>query len=822
MSRAFMKKRNTFRPTDIGGCTLWLDGADPAGTGVAPVAGSTITTWADKSTSANNATAYGTVTVNTLVNGKLAMLTTASSGFFGYLTNSTTTATTFVVATYVNANAYNRLFAVSSGTLTEYNNPGVALFACAINGASMGPFYNSQNVTPVTSGPITQNQPFIMTTLFTGTQCRVNLNGISTTTSPVNISTSFSYTYYGIGTHANGFGSVGECWNGIIAEVIHYQAALSVQNYQQVEAYLSQKWGLRQQIPQSHPGTTGIVYSQQSIPKALSLPYQNIFTPTSIGGCQIWMDAADITSFTFSSGSNISLWKDKSGYSNNFTTVSGTNTRIADGGYSVVSFSNGNYMTSANQVNLTTSSAVFIVCKVLNTGFNMILACTNITSGNNLGDFSIRTISGVLYGTANFNNGDDFGNQNYYVNGTFNPAFGSSTYVNTYSIIDTLVPGKSGTTYLTFSSPFFSRYLNGNIAEFIFYPGGVSNPDRQQIEGYLAWKWGLQGSLDSSNPYKNSSPSTTNPAGISRPVGLPVRSIACYPTPNTQLFTVTFTYLATGDHSQTFQVPAAISPAKLTVYMWGAGGGGTTGTSRPTNYGGAGAYIQGILTVTPGETLGIIVGQGGIAITSNGAAAATTYGGGGGVPSGGNSTQNSSGGGRSAIQRAAADIVTAGAGGGSGMTNTGANPTSPVAYTLAGGAAAWTGTASAGDYPSSSSYAGQGGTTSGGGLSGNKALGDAAAAANGSQYTGGSAGQYGGGGGGGYYGGGGGTDDGGWGHGGGGGSSYTNLLANPTGSNSTNGYSAPNTSSPYYQSNVGAGGTTGVGGNGLIVLTYYA
>ena len=108
------------------------------------------------------------------------------------------------------------------------------------------------------------------------------------------------------------------------------------------------------------------------------------------------------------------------------------------------------------------------------------------------------------------------------------------------------------------------------------------------------------------------------------------------------------------------------------------------------------------------------------------------------------------------------------------------------------------------------------------GLSGNKALGNATAAADGSQYTGGSAGQYGGGGGGGYYGGGGGTDDGGWGHGGGGGSSYTNLLANPTGSNSTNGYSAPNTSSPYYQSNVGAGGTTGVGGNGLIVLTYYA
>ena len=224
------------------------------------------------------------------------------------------------------------------------------------------------------------------------------------------------------------------------------------------------------------------------------------------------MDAADVTSFTFSSGSNISLWKDKSGFGNNFTTVSGTNTRIADGGYSVVSFPSGAVMSSANQVNLTTSPGIFIVCKVLDTGFNMILACTNITSGNYLGDFSIRTISGVL----SYGNEDDIGNQNYYVNGTFNPSFGSSTYVNTYSIIDTLVSGKSGTTYFTFSSSFFSRFFIGNIAEFIFYPGGVSNPDRQQIEGYLAWKWGLQASLPGSHPYLAAAPLTPNALGITR------------------------------------------------------------------------------------------------------------------------------------------------------------------------------------------------------------------------------------------------------------------------------------------------------------------
>jgi hypothetical protein len=316
-----MRKLNPFKPTDIAGCTLWLDGADPAGTGVAPAAGSTITTWVDKSTSANTATAYGTVTVNTLVNGKLAMSTTASSGFFGYLTNSTTTATTFVVATYVNANAYNRLFAVSSGTLTEYNNPGVALFACAINGPSMGPFYNSQNVTPVTSGPITQNQPFIMTTLFTGTQCTVNLNGKPTATSPVNISTSFSYTYYGIGTHANGFGSVGECWNGIIAEVIHYQAALSVKNYQQVEGYLAQKWGLQGSLPAGSPGRTEVIYPRNLLIDSLTtgqptrLPFIRALRPVALGGSfqftttpSQYLSIPNSTAFTQNTAFTYELW----------------------------------------------------------------------------------------------------------------------------------------------------------------------------------------------------------------------------------------------------------------------------------------------------------------------------------------------------------------------------------------------------------------------------------------------------------------------------------------------------------------------------------
>ena len=38
----------------------------------------------------------------------------------------------------------------------------------------------------------------------------------------------------------------------------------------------------------------------------------NYFSPTQIGGCSLWLDAADTNSITLN-GSNVSQWNDKSG-----------------------------------------------------------------------------------------------------------------------------------------------------------------------------------------------------------------------------------------------------------------------------------------------------------------------------------------------------------------------------------------------------------------------------------------------------------------------------------------------------------------------------
>lgn len=57
-----------------------------------------------------------------------------------------------------------------------------------------------------------------------------------------------------------------------------------------------------------------------------------------------------------------------------------------------------------------------------------------------------------------------------------------------------------GAVYAGSATP--SSYLSGDIGELIIC--GLA--DRQIVEGYTAWKWGIQGSLPNDHPYKNGPP----------------------------------------------------------------------------------------------------------------------------------------------------------------------------------------------------------------------------------------------------------------------------------------------------------------------------
>jgi hypothetical protein len=48
--------------------------------------------------------------------------------------------------------------------------------------------------------------------------------------------------------------------------------------------------------------------------------------------------------------------------------------------------------------------------------------------------------------------------------------------------------------------------LDGWISEVLFTNAKQTTGDRQKVEGYLAWKWGLTGNLSASHPYKSVAP----------------------------------------------------------------------------------------------------------------------------------------------------------------------------------------------------------------------------------------------------------------------------------------------------------------------------
>lgn len=46
----------------------------------------------------------------------------------------------------------------------------------------------------------------------------------------------------------------------------------------------------------------------------------------------------------------------------------------------------------------------------------------------------------------------------------------------------------------------------GDIAEIVVVDGTIGTSDRQKIEGYMAWRWGLEGDLPAGHPYKSAAP----------------------------------------------------------------------------------------------------------------------------------------------------------------------------------------------------------------------------------------------------------------------------------------------------------------------------
>ena len=790
MSVPAFKRVAPFTPTDITGCQLWLDALDAT-----TITGTTtVTQINDKSGNARHL-GVGSGTTSYANNA----ITLASSYMF--VTSAVDlTSYSFFIVTKTNGSIFNQfVFGARPNSTAAYNSSDG--FGFYLDNQNSGRLHGTLS-SAIGLGVDTSN-----ITLFSFTTGPGVINGWANGGS-VSIASGLSART----STAQGF-AIGAEWNGSsygnissaasIYEIIVFNTSVTDPQRQQVEAYLAQKWGLKSIFPSGHPALTSIIYPNPNRRSgALQKSFYTNFIPTSIAGCALWLDAADATTITGTSP--ISAWTDKSGLGRSVTIVSGptygTTTR---NGLNTLSFSNNSITTSIASAVGTGDFALIAVWYQSSAGTNTVLSLgTSASSSQSLG-FSADKYNFYQFGSAYESN---------YSYAT--PAWVIQVGTRISSVKKVYINGNVGTTG-TFDS--FNQTvttvtigngdsfpISGQVAEVLIYTGTLSSTGQQQVESYLAQKWGLTTSLPSSH------------INATKPAGTPAIVAQLYPQIRRNMLSLSrtvarvTTFIYTTGVYQYFTVPSGIT--SITLLMWGAGEGGIAGYTPCI--GGSGACIQGNLAVTPGETLTIVVGYGG---QSSQSGTTTDAMGGGGTGYNGN---RGYGGGRSAIQRVAGtDIVTVGGGGGSDSN-----------YYRAAGAATGSGTAQQGNMGGKTTgangpYGGGGGQTSGG-------TGGTMSGYTGSTGTKGFGGASGrGGGGGGWWGGGGAggnnTVSGEFGSGGGG-SSYTDNLT-PGSITTYDGFGvsgsggvrvAPNSSSPYYN-NYSLGGTYAANaGNGAVIISY--
>jgi hypothetical protein len=197
----------------------------------------------------------------------------------------------------------------------------------------------------------------------------------------------------------------------------------------------------------------------------------NPFNPSTIGGLQIWLDSADESTVTLSSG-NISSWMDKSGNSNNFsvapTFIPPSYKNINSG----VSFTSKQVMISSAPVTTNNNTTVFFVGNVAsrNTDFEYILAFAEK-------DHSFRWNPRSNFGD---NNENDFApDTGYIVNGQPSRV----KYDFTKMALVNFVVANGGTGQLTLSTNKTfggDRFFKGVIYELLIFNSPLSTEQTQQ------------------------------------------------------------------------------------------------------------------------------------------------------------------------------------------------------------------------------------------------------------------------------------------------------------------------------------------------------
>ena len=242
---------------------------------------------------------------------------------------------------------------------------------------------------------------------------------------------------------------------------------------------------------------------------ACAKPY---FIPTDVGGCRLWLDAADANSVQ-APGGTVSQWNDKSTLGNNTT---GTGTITYSG--SAVSTNGSSYFSVPVDSRRTTVPNLQVFIVYTWTGYSTTgnfglwgddqgggwnrLQLLNFTAspassyGLSKGATGANTVTVSAMNTTN----RIIYHASYNGLGT-NACFAYVNGIEQANFTDTSASSQTSIT-TTFFSGISANNLPTAIAfnEIIMYNTAISTPERNNIEGYLAQKWGLTVNLPPGHP----------------------------------------------------------------------------------------------------------------------------------------------------------------------------------------------------------------------------------------------------------------------------------------------------------------------------------
>jgi hypothetical protein len=479
-------------PLSVPGCQLWLDAADSS-----TVTGTTtVTQWRDKSGNARHLS--------------------AGSGTTSYSSNAIQVNNSYLyVESPVDLSKVTVFIVVKTaggGNQTVFSGrPQSTVDWSSVDG--FGFFMDNQTAVRVygqydgvSTFSVNTSTPQVFSFQSSGTSLSAWYNGISQP--GATFSSTRTSTAQGFAIGASWSGSL---YNNIVAnasvyEAITYNTILTTTQRQTVETYLAKKWsiGSASMIPSSHPF--------YKIP-----PHLRLFKPNDVTGCQLWLDGADQGSMTFS-GSTITQWSDKSGNGYHATIASGRIGATYSSGLKCVYFQSPSVGYQTNYPANPTNETMFVVANIdspSSTNNNTLICgqqgARSLGVGWNGGD---ATTCAYLNSHVSWRVSTPSGSYTAGTTALITGQVSSGTSLSIAMNGATFSTGSEGgfyantTTHLGVDTTTTAYYYKGFVMEILFYNSVLTTTQRQQVEGYLAHKWGLSLSIPSTHPFKSIPPAS--------------------------------------------------------------------------------------------------------------------------------------------------------------------------------------------------------------------------------------------------------------------------------------------------------------------------